>query len=298
MDPLRRVAEGELGPVAKMSFPVESAAAAQVQGEGEVRADFMESALLRTALPGVRHGFSYAWPRLDDRALAGAAGLVLGLDADVPWIFDQPHGCEVLQIGRPAVAETCERRRHRPARLPVASYDGAMARRQPGRVGPPGGPTVLIKAADCVSVLAVHPDLDAYAALHAGWRGTAAGILPRLLSAWSTAGGGLSRVRLAFGPHIRACCFEVRADCLAQFRGEDLEGAVVERERATYLDLERVLRSQAAVFGVGGAQIEALPHCTQCYRDAGGAYAFASYRRAQREGRQAGRNIAFIGPAR
>lgn len=253
---------------------------------------------MRNALPGIRHGFSYGWPRLDDATLADTTGMLLGLDGEVPWIFDQPHGRELLDFRGDPGGGRMEEPERRPAQRPVAGYDGAMARRQSRESGPPSGPTVIVKGADCVSVLAVHPELDAYAALHAGWRGTAAGILPRLLQAWRTAGGGLGRVRMAFGPHIRACCFEVRSDCIAQFDARDLAGAVVERERATYLDLERVLRSQASAFGIGAEQIEAVPFCTRCTRDAAGAYSFASYRRAQREGVPAGRNIAFIGPAR
>ncbi len=281
-----------------MTFPIESVSNGPVQGEAQVRADFIESELLRNALPGMRHGFSYGWPRLDDGALADAAGMLLGLDGEVPWIFDQPHGCKVLDIGGSSVGGRMAGPMLTPPQAPVAGYDGAMARRQFRAAGPPFGPTVIVKGADCVSVLAVHPELDAYAALHAGWRGTAAGILPRLLQAWRAAGGGLGRVRIAFGPHIRACCFEVRSDCIAAFDSRDLDGAVVERERKTYLDLERVLRSQASAFGIGEEQIEALPFCTRCTRAAAGAYAFASYRRAQREGVPAGRNIAFIGPAR
>lgn len=88
----------------------------------------------------------------------------------------------------------------------------------------------------------------------------------------------------------------MREDCLARFARGDLEGAVTERNGRIQLSLEQVLRTQAAVFGVREDRIEALPYCTRCHQDAAGAYPFASYRRAQQEGRPAGSNVAFIGP--
>jgi hypothetical protein len=179
---------------------------------------------------------------------------------------------------------------------PVPGYDGAIANLAVRSPAFPAAPTLLVKGADCVTVLAVHAGISAYAALHAGWRGAAAGILPRLLSAWRAHGVDPGRIRLAFGPHIRDCCFEVRDDCLAHFLRGDQEGAVTEREGRTYLSLERVLRLQAAVFGLREDQTEAWPYCTRCYKDASGAYPFASYRRAQQEGLPAARNVAFIGP--
>jgi polyphenol oxidase len=247
------------------------------------------SRLLDEALPGLRHGFTGAWPRLDDVDLARGTAALLGMGARLPWVFNQPHGADILALAEGAA----------PDRVPVIGYDGARARL--GAADDPANSTICIKAADCVTVLAVYRGQRAYAALHAGWRGVAAGILPRLLDAWLGAPGtrataAASDVRLAFGPHIRACCFEVRADCIAQFRAEDLDGAIVTRDGRTTLNLERVLRTQAAAYGVGEAQIEALPQCSRCTRE-GDAYPFASYRRAQQEGTLAGRNVAFIGPA-
>lgn len=249
---------------------------------------------MQRAWPGLRHGFSFGWPRLDDADLRLALAETAGSDAESTWIFDQPHGREILDLGSGVAHEPAPA-----AALPVtvSGYDGATA--SAGGGAPAGtGTTLVVKAADCVSVLAVLPQHGLYAALHAGWRGTAAGILPRLLSLWQAQVGSLDDARLAFGPHIRACCFEVKADCIACFPEEDLRDAVAIRNGRTYIDLERVLRTQAAVFGLGDAQIEALPQCTYCSRDASGAFPFASYRRSQREGQFARRNIAFIGPAR
>jgi copper oxidase (laccase) domain-containing protein len=228
---------------------------------------------------------------MDDEQLGSAIGVALSLGSEAPWIFQQPHGNEILELGGGAAFNAAANS------VSVAGYDGAM-----GSAAQSGSPTLratlVIKAADCVSILAVLPQHHGYAALHAGWRGTVAGILPRLLANWRARYGRLDKVRLAFGPHIRSCCFEVKEDCLAQFAERDLDGAILPREGRTYVSMEKVLRTQALAHGVTQAQIDAFPLCTQCYRDASGAFSFASYRRAQREGRPAGRNIAFIGPIR
>jgi len=314
----------------------------------------VQSQRLASALPSLRHGFTFALPRLDDAGMARELGERLGLGGG-PWLFDQPHGVEILDVGAPSARGTVEPAKPKPGvqewlsrdaaaaprdalaptRVPMQGYDGGMARlaaagrpRQAGRAlargpntaqprgadrsmrgthGPSDGalcgPTLAIKAADCVPVLAVHPEARAYAALHAGWRGVAAGILPRLLSAWRRQGLPLSGVVIALGPHIRCCCFEVRGDCLARFPQSDLGGAVETRDGSTYLSLERVLTAQAGAFGIPPLRIEALPFCTCCYR-ADGIHPFASYRRAGRERGPAGdaepevlSNLAYIGPA-
>jgi len=262
---------------------------------------FLVAENLRSAMPGLRHGFSFCRPRQDDGAMARAIGEALGLDrlapgGGLPWVFAQPHGSEVLDLGSEHARSGDAAPEGLPARLPVPNYDGAMARLAACPPGARSAPTLIVKGADCVSVLAVHAGLRAYAALHAGWRGAAAGILPRLLSAWRAQKVDPGGIHLAFGPHIRACCFEVREDCLARFTRGDLEGALTDRNGRIHLNLERVLRTQAAVFGVRDDRIEVLPYCTRCFRDEAGAYPFASYRRAQQEGVQAGRNLGFIGP--
>jgi copper oxidase (laccase) domain-containing protein len=260
-------------------------------------AQVLQSERLARALPGLRHGFTFALARMDDAALGAELTARLGLGGS-PWLLDQPHGAGILDLGAPPYRGAPIPRG--PDRVPVTGYDGSMARlgspNGAAGAGAPTGPTLVIKAADCVTVLAVHSASGAYAALHAGWRGVAAGILPRLLTLWRERGDDLGAVTLAFGPHIRSCCFEVREDCLARFSAADLAGAVETRSGSTTLDLERVLRTQAEAFGISAGRIDALPYCTRCTQ-VDGAHPFASHRRAQQEGRPAGRNLAYIGPA-
>jgi copper oxidase (laccase) domain-containing protein len=239
---------------------------------------------LNGRLPGLRAGFSAALPRADDavlapvlRALAAGAWGAAPEALPLPLLLRQTHSARVLGLA------------DGPAPDAPPGCDGAVASRTDALL-------LAIKAADCVPLLAVDAERGRYAALHAGWRGTAAGILPALLEAWRGEDGGLRGVHLELGAHIRDCCYEVRADCLAHFAPRALDGAVRVREGRTFLGLAALLRAQALAAGVPPAQIVASAPCTCCHRDADGRWPYASYRRAMQSGAPyASTNVALIG---
>ena len=244
---------------------------------------------LASALPGLRHGFTFGLARMGDAEVAEEVRARTGMPVPLPWVFNQPHGPDIFKVESTATGVGA------PPEIPVVGYDGGR-----GELIFSGqsilGPSFVVKSADCVAILAVHPARRAYAALHAGWRGVALGILPRLLSTWQTEFGSLEGLSIALGPHIRSCCFEVKEDCLAQFRSSEVGTALETRDGRMYLGLEQVLRNQARTFGIRADKIDTFSQCTRCYQE-GGEYRFASYRRAQQEGRSAGRNLGYIGPA-
>ncbi len=158
------------------------------------------------------------------------------------------------------------------------------------------GGVLAVKTADCVPLLAADGERGRYAALHAGWRGTAADILPTLLSGWREAGSTLENVVLALGPHIGDCCYEVGDDCLGQFRAADLDGAVTRNGGRTRLDLGSVLRTQGERLGVPRSQIVVWSQCTRCHTDAEGRHPYASHRRTSAGGQVlVHTNVAVIG---
>ena len=239
---------------------------------------------LAGGLPGLLHGFTGEIPGRDLPALAGEvrrlASLAGGRAAPPPVLLAQTHSAGIFALASGAAASPAQ---------PVPGVDGAL-----GSAVAPG--LIAVRAADCVPVLAVDGEVGAFAALHAGWRGIAAGIFPALLEALRGMGSGLGRLRVAFGPGIRVCCYEVGPECIAQFPAEQVESAVFTVNGATHLDLVAVLTRQAELQGVSTHQIELLPYCTSCYRSADGGHPFASYRRSRREGTSmASRNAAFIG---
>ncbi len=133
--------------------------------------------------------------------------------------------------------------------------------------------------ADCVPVLLAGPD-GKLAAVHAGWRGLVGGVIAETLK---TAGGGPGWTAW-IGPTIGPCCYEVGEDVAEQVRAASGPEAVVPGPSKPHLDLVAAARRQLADAGVD--DVHSVSACTRC--DAERLY---SYRR---EGKGAGRNVAFI----
>ncbi len=133
------------------------------------------------------------------------------------------------------------------------------------------GVAVSIRTADCLPILLADVRTGRVAAVHAGWRGTAAGVV---LNAIERMGSRPADIYAAIGPGIGMCCYEVGLE-VAQQLGEDRAGKV---------DLAEINRTQLESAGV--QHIDVLGLCTFCSADQ-----FWSYRR---EGEQAGRMISYI----
>lgn len=73
--------------------------------------------------------------------------------------------------------------------------------------------TCVVRVADCLPVVLIAP--EAVAALHAGWRGLAAGVLQEGLRTLRSLGA--SAIRAAIGPGARVCCYEAGAEVHAAF---------------------------------------------------------------------------------
>ena len=68
---------------------------------------------------------------------------------------------------------------------------------------------LVIFTADCTPILLQDPVTGAVGAVHAGWRGTAAGIAEKAVQAMQTHYGcDPKNICAAIGPHIGLCCFE------------------------------------------------------------------------------------------
>jgi hypothetical protein len=150
------------------------------------------------------------------------------------------------------------------------------------------GVAVGVVTADCVPVLIAAG--AAVAAVHAGWRGLAAGVIPRALEALAEAAPGAAPVA-AVGPCIGACCYEVDApvlDALGRRFGAALEGALrPARPGHTLLDLAALAREALLAAGLAPGRVGVLAGaCTRC-----DAARFHSFRR---DGASAGRLLSWI----
>lgn len=74
------------------------------------------------------------------------------------------------------------------------------------------GLALVIFGADCLPILFYDPVRRVIAAAHAGWRGTASGIVERAVEKLLFYGCRPEDILAAVGPGISGCCFETRED--------------------------------------------------------------------------------------
>jgi YfiH family protein len=148
-----------------------------------------------------------------------------------------------------------------------------------------------VLTADCVPILLVAPQSKIVAAVHAGWRGTLAGIAEKMVRRLKERHGvRADEIEAAMGPSIGSCCYEVKGDVtepLLQKWGPLAERSIELRDGRSFVDLRRLNRAILEDAGVTSKQIYQLGPCTSCAKDD-----FFSYRR---DGTPTGRQISFIG---
>ena len=141
------------------------------------------------------------------------------------------------------------------------------------------GLLLAVTIADCVPVYLAAPGGTAFALLHAGWRGVAAGILERGVGMLAgRAGVGATDLALHLGVAICGGCYEVGPEVVLAIEGR-------RTRRPVQLDLRDALAARAAKLGI--RDVSRSPHCTACSRDR-----FFSHRGS--DGRD-GRMVAYLG---
>lgn len=134
---------------------------------------------------------------------------------------------------------------------------------------------LLMRFADCFPVVVADPR-GAVAVLHAGWRGTVAGVVKAGIARLQEM--GFRPVHAWIGAGIQRCCFEVGDEVAAEF-----PAIFVEAGPKPKVDLARHLTAQ--LYKAGAEYVYPSPDCTACRRDR-----YFSYRK---EGPETGRHGAL-----
>jgi polyphenol oxidase len=146
------------------------------------------------------------------------------------------------------------------------------------------GTAVGVKTADCIPILLVDRHRRAVAAVHAGWRGTAAEIVrhavEHMRGEFRSAPEDLDA---AIGPGIGPCCYEVGLEVAAHFPRSSQTGP----DGRARVDLAAANRQQLLASGLDGSRIYTGGLCTMCR-----PREFHSYRRDKQD---AGRMFSFAG---
>ena len=151
-----------------------------------------------------------------------------------------------------------------------------------------------VKTADCVPILIGDSKTGSFAAVHAGWRGTLAGIVIQALERLNNQYDARPQdLRVAIGPAAAACCYEVGNEVIKGFneRFPELQNLFTPtREGHARIDLPQANRDQLISAGVNREQIHSAPLCTMCRTDL-----FFSYRKEKHLYGKVGRLMAVIG---
>lgn len=165
---------------------------------------------------------------------------------------------------------------------PGATGDG-LASAQPGLL-------LGVWTADCVPLHLLAPGARVVAAVHCGWRGSAAGAVPESLNLLERRWGVSAReLEAALGPAIGGCCYEVgeevREAFVARAGGHLGAAGFAARGGKLFLDLRDFLEEELGALGV--RRVERIGPCTACRSDV-----LHSHRKRKDA---AGRQLSWIG---
>jgi len=214
-------------------------------------------------------GFTHGFP---ERTGGVSTGLRASLNLGVRWGDDR----ENVETNRRRLAEHAG---YDPAQLQIMRHvhgTNVWTVGQPvaddaefdGLVCDQVGPVLAAFAADCIPLVFAEPEARLCGAAH---------------------GGRAESVRVALGPSIGPCCFEVGPEVVDAFRAAfgELPGMVVAGPNKDHIDLRVAMRASLERAGVAADAIDDRPPCTRCEPER-----FFSYRR---DGKAGGMHMAFIG---
>lgn len=179
------------------------------------------------------------------------------LPADPAWL-DQVHGKRVAELTGAPVTGSAD-----------AAITGAA------------GVVCVVLTADCLPVLLCDRAGTRVAAVHAGWRGLAAGILGEAVAAFARGGVPAQELLVWLGPGIGQAAYEVGDEVRQAFGGEDAAVAFAASSNGRWqCDLYGLARRDLRALGVSA--VAGGNFCTHTESDR-----FFSYRRDGQCGRQA-----------
>ncbi len=149
---------------------------------------------------------------------------------------------------------------------------------------------VWVASADCTPVLIADSTTGQVAALHAGWRGTAAKIVPGAIAKLQSFGSKLENLKFAVGPAISGSVYQVSHQVAAEVGSsvisddanlmqtlQELPNSPIlpdPHPGRVRLDVRRIIALQLENLGISPEQVAISPHCTYSQPEH-----FFSYRR-------------------
>jgi len=222
--------------------------------------------------PIAQHLFTTRQLQLPSPAAMQALAPAIGVPPGRIVSLNQVHGREVVTVRRHVAADVLNAmQQERPRADALVSDAGDVA--------------LVVRAADCVPLLAGDPRTGAVAAVHAGWRGTAARVAVAAVDTLARDFGSRpGDLVVAIGPAIGSCCYEVGSDLVDAFAAAGHERYLIDRwfmtprdprlvspkprgEGGMRLDVPGANRDQLILAGVREENIHACGLCTAMHLD-------------------------------
>ena len=131
------------------------------------------------------------------------------------------------------------------------------------------GTCLTVFTADCTPILLHDPVTGAVGAIHAGWRGTAAGIAEKCVNAMVLAYGcDPKNIRAAIGPNIAQCCFETDTDvpeAMIKALGDSAKQHISQKGDKHYVNLKAI--NALFLQRAGVEKIDISTDCTACQHE-------------------------------
>ncbi len=124
---------------------------------------------------------------------------------------------------------------------------------------------LIVKTADCLPVL--YSDGDFIAVSHQGWKGSLENMAGKLLNRLKNLGSDPKKIKVAFGPHIGDCCYNIpkdRENLFSEKYPEWKKKIFRKESEKTYLNLGLLNFLQVKETGVPVDNIDFFPFCTSC----------------------------------
>lgn len=172
----------------------------------------------------------------------------------------QVHGSEVVFLDAPAA----------PGVRLLGDADALVTQQR--------GVLLAVTVADCVPVFVVDIGRGTLGLAHAGWRGTAAGVVERTLERMGELGSQVGSLHVHLGPSICGKCYEI---------GPEVPEALgLGPSDDSFVDLRRAIGDRVVAAGVDPGRLTVSARCTRCEPER-----FFSYRGGDRGQRM----CAFLG---
>lgn len=128
------------------------------------------------------------------------------------------------------------------------------------------GVRLLIKTADCIPLVFADVEAGVIAAVHAGWRGLVADIVPKTIARLLGKGARAERLMVGVGPSLGVECaeFSTPFEEIPQVYHWAIRADTLGRRTACVVDLWAILERQLRESGVNADQVEWMRVCTAC----------------------------------